>query len=753
MGKAAHIVGGEMSYECLGNNNYRITLLVYKDGVGAPAPGNNVADFDDPATITVYRGANPVLFNNDDYFLQSRNEVPLNITNPCLIPPDIEVERAVYTFDVFLPYDPGGYTIAYQRCCRNATITNIYTPGDVGATYSIFISNFAQQQKPDGSCGNSSPVFNDFPPIVICTNDPVFFDHSATDVDGDDLVYEFCTPDVGGGLGGTPGAPGLSTDCDGVAPDPACPPPFGMVQYIEPTYTTENPLGAGSPIPVTIDPVTGLIDGIPTIPGQFVVGVCVHEFRNGILLSTTRRDFQFNVEACEYLVVADVLEDSLINDPQLGIQEYIIISCGDSVVNFINQSELFSQPGIIDSYLWEFQTDAGVISSTEENPTITFPGYGTYQGVLIVNPDGQNCASDTADIFIRTFPEAFSIFDLVYDSCEVGPIQLFDQSYSGSDIISRYIWSYGNGIQDTFLTGQQPPLWEYQFPESGTFNVNLEVRDINGCEDESSETLSWFPSPIISIQPSSFRICEPGIVTFENNSYPQNGYITEWNLGDGSFSFEASPTHEYGETGVYSLSIFIESPTGCIATDTFVNWIEVLPNPQAGFSFTPETPSYFQPTVSFIDESIDAITWNWNFGPSITTNQPEPTYTFPDTGFFEVQQVVTHLNGCSDTARAIIDIAPAFTYHLPNAFTPNGDGINDTYAGKGIFYGITEFEFTIWNRWGELIYLTDDPFEGWNGRKNNVGDYVKNGVYVCLVRLKGARGVMVEYKSFATLIR
>ena len=128
---------------------------------------------------------------------------------------------------------------------------------------------------------NSSPEFDNFPPIVICAGQPLEFDHGATDPDGDQLVYEFCSPLLGGGplLGA-----GEYETCGGANPNPACPPPYFPVNFIVPAYDPLAPMG-GDPV-VSIDPNTGLITGTPTIQGQFVVGVCVKEFRNGELLST-----------------------------------------------------------------------------------------------------------------------------------------------------------------------------------------------------------------------------------------------------------------------------------------------------------------------------------------------------------------------------------------------------------------------------------------------------------------------------------
>jgi hypothetical protein len=131
---------------------------------------------------------------------------------------------------------------------------------------------------------------------VVCVNNPLKFDHSAYDKEGDLLVYSFCDPLSGGGRGGGGG------NCNSVTPTPDCPPPFTPVAFRAPQYTYLFPMG-GNP-PVTINSLTGQISGEPNTIGQFVVSVCVSEYRNGVLLSTLRRDFQFNVASCQGTVVA-----------------------------------------------------------------------------------------------------------------------------------------------------------------------------------------------------------------------------------------------------------------------------------------------------------------------------------------------------------------------------------------------------------------------------------------------------------------
>ena len=181
--KAAHLVGGEMSYECLGGNSYRINLYVYRD-----CNCFFCADLDDPAEIFIYNSAGNVI-QSPSVDLNTVINVPIVTDGLCIEDaPDGCVERGYYTRVVNLPPSTGGYQVIYQRCCRNNTIVNINDPGDTGSTYVLDIPPVT------GGCNNSSPVFTNYPPIVICVNSPLVFDNSATDVDGDSLVYSICEP-------------------------------------------------------------------------------------------------------------------------------------------------------------------------------------------------------------------------------------------------------------------------------------------------------------------------------------------------------------------------------------------------------------------------------------------------------------------------------------------------------------------------------------------------------------------------------
>ncbi|MGQ0827456.1 MAG: gliding motility-associated C-terminal domain-containing protein [Bacteroidota bacterium] len=347
-GYATHIVGGELNYKCLGNNQYEIRLRVYRDCF------TGVPDFDKPAYVGVF-GSNNALLQKITMTYRGKITLPPTLAqqNPCIkTPTNICVEVTEYIETVTLPPRAGGYQLAYQRCCRNPTIDNLTNPGNQGATYYAVIPDQAV------SC-NSNPLFKNWPPIFLCANQPVVFDHSATDNEGDVIVYSLCSPFHGG----TTGNP---------QPNPPNNPPYTFVNFKAP-YTATDPLGG---IPLSINSSTGLLTGIPTTIGQFVVGVCADEYRNGVLISTTKRDFQFNVVACQPDVSAAAA--SYVSD------------CTNHTVTFTNNSIGST------TFSWNFgdpTTTADV--STVAAPTYTYPYVGTFTVTLIAFNNSNPACNDT----------------------------------------------------------------------------------------------------------------------------------------------------------------------------------------------------------------------------------------------------------------------------------------------------------------------------------------------------------------------
>ena len=729
LAEGRHIIGGDVTYICAGedpqmpgNKLYIITMTIFRD-----CNCTNCAGFDSApgeftaATVTIYRGSEQSPFDVIDLDAPDISPVNVNISNPCLIvPPNICVEQGVYTFQLSLPEIDSSYHIAYQRCCRNNTITNIIDPGDTGATFVGEITGLAQS-----SC-NNSPVFNDYPPAVICANELLVVDASATDVDGDQLVYSLCAPLQGG-------------DDQNLAPNPDAPPPYEPVDFVVPAFTPFSPLG-GSP-PVSIDPATGLLTGVPTLQGQFVVGICVSEFRNGQLISELRRDFQFNVTACEEAVTAKL-------DGQEENGVYRFVSCSSTQFSFANASE---DENFIDGYRWEFYlSDTDTLVLDDKNVDIDFPGPGKYTGLMTLNPGIADC-TDSVFLDVTIVPEMTADFKFTYDTCVAGPVDFFDLSDTNGIQLTEWLWTFGDGG----TAAEQSP--QYQYTDPGQYVVRLEIAEVNGCTSATEYLINWQPAPpVLIVAPDRAAGCPDLTVNLNNLSEPiDENYQTSWDFGNGSGSEEISPSAFYTIPGEYDVSLSVVSPIGYRIDTVFRNLITVFPVPSADFIFSPGSGSSFDPEIQFTDQSSqDVRYWKWDFNGFGESRVQNPVFSFPDTGLMRITLTVANEDLCTDTAIYALDIAPKLTFYLPNAFSPNGDGLNDEFEGTGYLDdGYRNFELSIWNRWGEQVFRTVNPQNGWNGRRNNTGDILPAGVYTYIFSLTGPRGQNSTQHGLVTLVR
>lgn len=709
--RATHIIGGELYYDCLGNNQYKITLKVYRDCFNGEAP------YDNPANITVWNG-NGGFVQNISIAFPGASNVPFIAGNPCFqAPATVCVQEAIYSTIVTLPPSPSGFVLAYQRCCRNNTIINLVSPQSTGATYTETIP-------PSGpNVCNNSPRFNNFPPIALCIGDNLVFDHSATDPDGDSLVYELCATYAGG----SPSDP---------MPIPTSPPPFDQIIFQNP-YSVTYPIASNPPI--SINPQTGILSVSPTQLGQFVVGVCVKEYRNGILIGTHRRDFQFNVVNCAVDVNTEIILPQTLNP----LADNLFLSCGEFTVNF--SSIASSSTGNL-SYLWDFgEPNITTDVSTQANPTYTYTDTGTFTVQLILNP-GFFCA-DTDQVTIIIRPDMNVNFTVPPGQCIDGNV--FNLSATGNWPANATLsWTFGINAFPSSSNQQQATV---SFNTTGFHPVTFKASDAF-CSDSITQNLLVYGHPSISVNMPDFG-CEPFTTNFGVTvDEAFNQMVYQWDLGNGYTSNLANPNTTY-LAGTYSISLLAYATTGCQDSLNF-NWpdyLHVYPRPHAGFSVQPNEQSVFYPHFQFFDESSGGVSCWLYFGNAYSSNTCTTPYEYTEAGNYTVMQIVTNEFGCTDTAYQLVIVKPEFTFFIPNTFTINDDGINETFRGYGI--GIWHLEFRIYDRWGKLIFYTEDPLEAWNGRHMNTGPQVPEDIYVYAFDVWDVFGLLHRYRGKVLLMR
>jgi gliding motility-associated-like protein len=175
----------------------------------------------------------------------------------------------------------------------------------------------------------------------------------------------------------------------------------------------------------------------------------------------------------------------------------------------------------------------------------------------------------------------------------------------------------------------------------------------------------------------------------------------------------------------------LETVDGCISTLTLLqsDLINVRPNPEAGFSVTPDYTDICNSTIAFLDQSIGANQWFYFYDDSTANSSgvASPEYTYLSAGGHYPMQIVSNEYGCKDTAMNYLFIEP-FTLYAPNTFTPDGNQFNNSFLPIA-YLPVVEWKMQIFNRWGELVFETTDLYESWDGTAPN-GRMAQDGTYV-----------------------
>lgn len=679
---ASHIVGGEMYYDCLGNNQYRITIKVYRDCFSTGA------DFDSPLPLSIFTGNNQYVQTENIPYPGSVT-IPVTFNNPCVTPPNnICIQEAIYVRVITLPPSATGYILSYQRCCRGPNVQNLQNPDDAGLTLTATIP------PPANATCNSSPRFNNYPPMMLCNNDPFVFDHSATDPDGDVLVYELCAP-FNGGTQFNP------------APNPSDNPPFSLVQWAG-GFSAANPLGPGASI--TIDPNTGILTASPNLMGLYAVGICVKEYRNGILIGTTVRDFLFRVINCQIQLAADIT-------PQVELSTFQSF-CQGLTIEFENDSYNGN------SFFWDFGVE-GILSDTSNvfEPTYTFPAEGTYEVMLVVNP-GWPCTDTSFQTFI-----VFENFDVYFNppaaQCIVNNSFNFEALGQFEPSTSDIIWNFGSSSNPEISEDFNPQ--NIVFGENGYRPVNVTIS--NGtCQYTYLDSVLVYGIPEIDFYIDTHLMCAPYLAHFQNNSTADAPIAYEWDFGDGTTSTEANPTHLYANVGVYDITLSITVDEGCIANLTLTQEgaVDVKPSPTAAFSVDPPIADALSPWITFKDESQGGVEHWYFFSENDSINAQDAVWAYTDGGYHYPIQIVTNEWGCIDSTMRTVYIVPFTTIYVPNSFTPNNDGMNDVFLP--VVRDVVQYRLDIFTRWGNVIFSTENPMEGWDGTHN--GKVMGDGTYI-----------------------
>ena len=464
--------------------------------------------------------------------------------------------------------------------------------------------------------------------------------------------------------------------------------------------------------------------------GQFVVGVCVSEYRNGVLLSTTKRDFQFNIIDCDNIFATIPAQQQF---------------CNGYTYSFSNTNTKAVK------YFWNFgdpkSTSDTAITS---NPTYTYSDSGTYT-VMHVAWNNQGCA-DTAYTTVSIYPKFDPTIKSIDGQCITG--NNFDFFADGLfETYAQFNWNFGLDATPQTSSNQNPQNVSYS--SVGKHSISLTITE-NGCSKTIVDTAEVYPLPVADFSSIPQTGCEPFSVQFTDSSISGTTLSYLWNFGDGFTSTEANPIHIYTQAGIYDVSLTISSTNGCINTSTFFqsSLIAVLESPIAGIATDTLEKSIFDPSFDFTDLSSGATSCSIEMGDgSNESDCGNFSYQFADTGNYQITQIVYNAIGCTDTAVLTIRVNPEYRFFIPNTFTPSGDHLNETFIPITMGVNVQDYSFEIFNRWGQLVFETHDSTLGWNGRLNNTGALSPDDVYIYRIRLGNVFKKTFQFNGIVTLLK
>ncbi|MCK5066653.1 MAG: PKD domain-containing protein [Bacteroidales bacterium] len=333
----------------------------------------------------------------------------------------------------------------------------------------------------------------------------------------------------------------------------------------------------------------------------------------------------------------------------------------------------------------------------------------------------------TGSLTIYPQPEADFFVNPEVQDYPASTVTLVNLSSSGE---WSYLWEFGDGDSDTV---EEPGQHEYG--TYGAFDISLATYSEH-CSDNAVKTVTIMPpSPVASFEHSPTG-CPPLEVNFFNHSEYADSYI--WDFDDGTFSTEPNPSHVFYQSKEYHVKLIA---IGLAGSDTTEQIVYIAANPKALFTAYPTEATTLKQLFKFINNSIDAVSYLWDFGDGNTSTDENPSHTYEKGGVYTITLVAWSEDDCVDTLvqeSLIRVVAGEGETNFPNAFVWNGSGPTGGYWEEGtidntVFHphmeNVIEMRMIIYNRWGEKLYESNEVHIGWDGYLNSEQLAIE-GVYV-----------------------
>ncbi|KKP52785.1 MAG: PKD domain containing protein [candidate division TM6 bacterium GW2011_GWF2_33_332] len=391
------------------------------------------------------------------------------------------------------------------------------------------------------------------------------------------------------------------------------------------------------------------------------------------------------------------------------------------------------------SYIWSTGGTSASIGLDVDSDATYF--------VTIVDATG---CSATDQVSVETHPElSFNLFVSENEICE-GETVSFNGNITGGPGAPYYVFHDENIVALPYTVS----------PATGN-TYTFTAQDLCGQEVEQTIAVTVNPIPQFTIQSDISASCPPAEISFSANpetGSPYSSYTWSFNDPNHGFSNSSDPTYNFEEAGVFDVSLAVTSTKGCSNTIVFEDLITIYQQPTANFFPDPQITSFVNADVYFGNYSAFGDYFYWDFRDGDSSTAASPMHHFDDIGLYNVELVVSTIHGCTDTVYQLIEITDEYTFFAPDAFTPNGDQLNDKFFVTGNGIDPSTFTMLIYDRWGELIYETNEydinepSLSGWDGKVQGSRKLSETGVYTWLVMFRHNNGIMHEYSGAVTVM-
>ncbi|MBL7941650.1 MAG: PKD domain-containing protein, partial [Flavobacteriales bacterium] len=437
---------------------------------------------------------------------------------------------------------------------------------------------------------------------------------------------------------------------------------------------------------------------------------------------------------CTYSTTLDIAVNPL---PQAAFTPNVSTSCAPLEVCFNNEST-----GAV-SYTWT-SDDGTALAGT--SPCATFANTGDVPVTRTIQLTAENAAGCThqvsAEVEVLPIPDAQFVLSQL-STCE-SPAAT---TVLASDFADNYAWT----VNGTPTSSDAEPVFDFDSP--GEYTIVLTTTNLYGCSNVSEQVFEAFEPAVAAFEMSDDLVCVNEVLEWISTS--TNAISWTWDFGDGTTGVGVNPQHAYESEGVYDVSLTVMSADGCEATAELPSALTVLPLPEPDFEASAYVTSVYYATISFTGMPDGMSDYEWDFADGGTASTQQSEHTFNNTGEFPVVLQVTDASGCTAQVMHEIVITAEFSVYVPNSFTPNGDGINDTFVPViAALDAIDNYEMHIFDRWGVEVFFSRDPYERWTGDVAGGTHFGSTDVYSYRmnVRLEGSPEFR-EITGFITLIR